>query len=170
MYKSYQDLGTDVPPNQDQHQVLELANSQHKQQILENHSVVVIDVYADWCGPCKQISPAYGVLASTYSQPGLCAVVKYSLDRMAPQEKAGIHGIPLFQFYVNGKKTDNDISGGDLEQVENTLKSLLQRHGQHGNNGPQHNKNTIRATKFSMPSVDAGQPYRSNGGGNYLSM
>ena len=84
----------------------------------------IVDFYADWCGPCKQTAPEYSRVAATYSKPGVCAVAKYNLDKIDPSEKGNIHGIPVFQFFVNGKQVD-EIVGADIPRVEETLKSLL---------------------------------------------
>lgn len=166
MYRSYDQLGAQPDPNRDVMDVLELANIQHKKHILSTHHVVCIDIYADWCGPCTQTAPNYALLASTYSKPGLCAVVKYNLDKIHPSEKANIHGIPVFQFYLDGNQVD-EIVGADIPGVEEKLKFLLQG----GNSerkvsatptGP-NTRNSIRNSRTNMPSIDnqQGIPYQS---------
>jgi thioredoxin 1 len=164
MYASYGDLGAQPEANKDIMNVLELANSQHRKHIITSTRVVCIDIYADWCGPCKQTAPEYALIASRYSQPGECAVVKYNLDKMEKNEKANIHGIPVFEFYVEGKKV-GEIVGADLPQVEERLKVLLQSGNQPTvkDHGPIHNRNSIRQNRSQMPQMDqGGQPYGGN--------
>lgn len=175
MYKSYDQLGAQPEPDRDVMEVLELANPQHKKHIISTHRVVCIDIYADWCGPCKQTAPAYALVASNYSKLGHCAVVKYNLDKMNPAEKANIHGIPVFEFYVDGKQVDQ-IVGADIPQVEDKLKALLQGGSQRQQmptvedltKGPIHSRNSIRNNRAQMPQMDpsAGEPYQPTSG-NY---
>jgi thioredoxin 1 len=174
MYKSYDQLGAQPEPNRDILDVLEVANGQHKRHIIANHNVVCVDIYADWCGPCKQTAPEYSRVAATYSKPGVCAVVKYNLDKVDPSERGNIHGIPVFQFFVNGKQVD-EIVGADIPRVEETLKNLLQGGArvqqqpvEDLTKGPMYNRNTIRNNRSQMPQMDSsgGEPYQSNTG-NY---
>lgn len=174
MYKSYDQLGAQTEPNRDLFDVLELANTQHKNHILSSHRIVCIDIYADWCGPCKQTAPSYSLIASTYNKPGHCAIVKYNLEKMHPSEKAKVHGIPVFEFYVDGKQVD-EIVGADIPQVEEKIKNLLQGIGhvklgkvQDNTKGPGFNRSSIRNNRSHMPQMDSvkGEPYQE-GSGNY---
>ena len=174
MYKNYDQLGVQPDSDRDVLDVLELANTQHKNHILSTHKIVCIDVYADWCGPCKQTAPQYSLVSSNYSKPGLCAVVKYNLDKMHPSEKTNIHGIPVFQFYVDGKQVD-EIVGADIPKVEETIKSLLQNTQKPsqvkdltGSGSGSFNRSSIRNTRSTMPSMDSskGEPYQPSQG-NY---
>jgi len=170
MYKSYDQLGAQPDPNRDILEVTELADFNHKKHILSTNRVVCIDIYADWCGPCKQTAPAYALVASTYSNPGHCAVVKYNWDKMPPNERANIQGIPIFEFYVEGKKMDQ-IVGADIPQVEEKLKFFLQGGSQRFmppqvedlTKGPVYNRNSIRNTRAQMPQMDSssGEPYQA---------
>lgn len=170
MYKSYDQLGAQPDPDRDIMEVLELANVQHKNHILASNHIVCIDIYADWCGPCKQTAPAYALVASNYSKPGHCAVVKYNLEKMHPSEKANIHGIPVFEFYVDGKQVDQ-IVGADIPQVEDKLKGLLQGGARMPQvedltKGPVYNRNSIRNNRSQMPQMDSssGEPYQPGAG------
>jgi thioredoxin 1 len=175
MYKSYDQLGVQPEPDRDVLEVLEIANVQHKKHILSNHNVVCVDIYADWCGPCKQTAPEYSLVAAKYSKPGVCAVVKYNLDKMDPSEKNRIHGIPVFQFFVNGQQID-EIVGADIPRVEEKLKTILQggvprpqqQQVEDLTKGPVYNRNSIRHNRSQMPQMDSssGEPYMANTG-NY---
>jgi thioredoxin 1 len=167
MYRNYDQLGVQPEPDRDVLDVVEIANTQHKKHIISNHNVVCVDIYADWCGPCKQTAPEYSRIAATYSKPGTCAVVKYNLDKMDPPEKAKIHGIPVFQFFVNGHQVD-EIVGADIPAVEEKLKSFLQgkfpMQQQQQQQGPIYNRNSIRNNRSQMPNMEqsVGVPYQSN--------
>lgn len=172
MYKNYGDLGNDEPRNRDVMNVLELSNAEHKRQIIQNNRVVVVDIYADWCGPCKQTAPDYATIASEYSRPGECAVVKYNYDKVDPSERSRIHGIPVFQFFVEGQQVD-EVVGADIDAVKVKLGDILKTrnnrvgHVESGQDGPQFNRNSIRNTRNNVPNTSGGQSYTSNTGNYY---
>jgi thiol-disulfide isomerase/thioredoxin len=153
MYKNYSELGIKPEQNQDQYSVLELKSADERMQLIQSHRLVCIDIYADWCGPCKQTAPAYSVIATKYNKPGMVAVVKLNWDVIGKEERNNINGIPLFLFYLDGKLVDN-IIGADLAEVENKLKMYSEKlaSGPEVSRGPQHTRNTIRTRRTSAES------------------
>jgi thiol-disulfide isomerase/thioredoxin len=194
MYASYGDLGNKEQPNRDVMNVLELANVDHKRQLIQNNRVVVVDIYADWCGPCKQTAPDYATIATEYTRPGECAIVKYNYDKLDPSERSRIHGIPVFQFFVEGKQVD-EVVGADIDAVKVKLRDILQStnnrqrvmavnsqnnpnnyapnnyntQGGDGQNGPNYNRNSIRNTRNGIPQTSGEYIPNNNNtsGGNY---
>lgn len=181
MYKNYDELGTQPQRNIDHYSITEISNSKHKQDILTNNRIVCIDIYADWCGPCKQIAPDYAMMAKNYNKPGYCQLVKEDFNKHLSEN---IHGVPTFRIFVDGQQVD-EVVGADLEEVEKKLIKQLEHNNNSGpirydsdaysgqprnipqyaqanlpntQNGPQYGRNTIRQhTQNSLPS--AGQNY-----------
>lgn len=176
MYASYQQLGVQQEPNRDVMNILEV-DENTKKGLISSHQLVCVDIYADWCGPCKQTAPDYAVLSSTFGRQGQCAVVKQNYDKMVGPEKGRIKGIPTFQFFMNGNLVD-EVVGGDINAVEEKLKkysaglanSLPQvRESGPGVSGPLYTKNSIRSSRTQIPQMDssAGNPYQPQNGSNY---
>lgn len=174
MYKSYSELGAAQEQNVDLYLVPELASSQHKNQVISGNNVVLLNIHAEWCGPCKQTAPEYSVLASKYSKPGQVAVVKYNYDKLDPNERANIHGIPVYQIYVQGRQVD-EVVGADLAQVEEKLRNYVDGGGggsgsltkDDPGSGPYHNRSSIRAYRNpgAMPTDSVeGEPYQAGRG------
>ena len=158
MYKSFDQLG-EQPENGENSQgpppppVIEITMPQQRAQLIASNRVVCVDVYADWCGPCKQTAPAYARMAQRYNRPGQCVLVKYNYERLEPADRAKVHGIPVFQFYVQGQQVD-EVVGGDIPSVESKLKELLgitNERTASSPSGPQHNRNSIRNSRPMMP-------------------
>ena len=151
MYRTISEIGAEEEKNRDQYSVLEVVNDEQKRQILNSNKVVLVDIFADWCGPCKQIAPSFSIIARTYARPGLCAVVKERYENLGEQYKAGIRGIPLFLFFRFGEQVDS-VVGGDLDLVKQKLESILQsipagdlqKDSMAPSNVPPQYKNTIR--------------------------
>ena len=64
-------------------------------------TAVVVDFWAEWCGPCKMIAPALDQIASEYA--GRLKVAKLNIDEnQSTPPKYGIRGIPTLMLFKNG--------------------------------------------------------------------
>ena len=82
---------------------LKLDSESFARTIAESHVPIIVDFYADWCGPCKMMAPAVDQLASNYS--GRAIVAKLDTDH-APQisQSFQIRGIPTSIVFRDGKE------------------------------------------------------------------
>ena len=144
MYKSYSELGNQPEKNRDLYSVLELTTNEQKAQIINSHYIVCVDIYANWCGPCKQTESDYSVLAETYNKEGYCLLVKENFQSNLTEN---IGGLPTYQFFVNGKFTEQ-VVGADLPAVENVIKKYISASQNNMIQGPPNfNRNGIRNYK-----------------------
>lgn len=124
LYAKYSDLG-DKTPKMDQNMMDALVQSittrEQKQSLIGGNRVCVIDVHADWCGPCKQIAPMYVELAKKYSRPGVCVLAKENIELELSQN---IRGVPTFLFFKDGQYVDV-VTGADMTGDEGVEKKLL---------------------------------------------
>jgi thioredoxin-like negative regulator of GroEL len=77
------------PPNMSK--VTPVTSSAHFRTITSSATFTVVDFYADWCGPCKVISPVFEQLATVESKPGKIVFCKVDVD--AQREIAGNYGV-----------------------------------------------------------------------------
>ena len=92
-----------------------------KMYLIQNYKVCVVDVYADWCGPCKIVSPLFSKLFTNYNIPGICILAKENVDlKLSPN----IQVVPSFQFFLYGQ-LESVISGADITLVENKIIELI---------------------------------------------
>ena len=82
---------------------LHLDDETFTRTIAESEVPVMVDFYADWCGPCKMMAPAVDQLAGAYA--GRAIVAKLNTD-LAPRATApfNIRGIPTTIIFRNGKE------------------------------------------------------------------
>ena len=72
-----------------------------EQEVLQAGVPVLVDYWADWCGPCKMISPILDEVAKEYA--GKLKVCKLNIDEnQATPPKFGIRGIPTLMIFKNG--------------------------------------------------------------------
>ena len=99
-------------------------DSNFQQEVLNSELPVVVDFYADWCGPCKMIGPVIEQLAEAYA--GKITVGKVNVDEnMEPASQYRIMSIPAVMFFKDGKVQDQIIGALPKAQIEAKFQALL---------------------------------------------
>ena len=81
--------------------VQEFTDDNFEQEVLHSNTPVLVDYWAEWCGPCKMIAPALDQIASEYQ--GRLKVAKLNIDEnQSTPPKYGIRGIPTLMLFKNG--------------------------------------------------------------------
>ena len=101
--------------------VPEIQSTEDKKNMINGHSICLIDVYADWCGPCKLTAPAFAKLFKNYNLKGVVGLAKENVELGLSRS---VQVIPSFQFIVDGK-LDSIITGADMDSVEEKLVNLI---------------------------------------------
>jgi thioredoxin 2 len=92
--------------------------------------LVVVDLWAPWCGPCRMVAPALEELARRYA--GRLKVVKVDVDR-APgvARRFDARSIPLLMFLRGGQVVDSVVGAQPLHALQAKVDSLLQARARH---------------------------------------
>jgi thioredoxin 1 len=128
-YASYKSLAP-KENNTPKYTCMEIQDLQHRKKMLSEHDLVCIDLFADWCEPCKYIGPKFAELAQQYNIPGKCLLAKENVDRELTRD-CQITGIPAFIFYYKGKLIEEKdgtpiyVVGGDIPRVKEILDKFL---------------------------------------------
>ncbi|KAF9582724.1 hypothetical protein BGW38_010846 [Lunasporangiospora selenospora] len=102
--------------------VTEIGTTKDFNTLIDSGKKVVVDFFADWCGPCKLISPRFEKLAAMEEYAGI-EFIKVNVDTLAEVgEKAGIRAMPTFQAYKDGEKV-GELTGA----VPAKLDALVER-------------------------------------------
>ena len=95
-----------------------------EEEVLKSDIPVMVDFYADWCGPCHMMMPVVESLAEEYE--GKVKIGKIDSDEAGElAQKYGIMSIPNFLFFKNGEKVDNLIGAVSFDALAEKLDSLL---------------------------------------------
>jgi len=81
--------------------ITHLNDSSFEQDVLQSQLPVLVDYWAEWCGPCKMIAPILDEISKEYA--GRLKVAKLNIDEnQATPPKYGIRGIPTLMLFKNG--------------------------------------------------------------------
>lgn len=103
-------------------QVLSLEN--FAQEVLQNNSVVLVDFWAEWCGPCRSISPLIDQLEEQYAGKVLVAKVNVD-DEPAVAEEYRVSSIPTVFIFKDGTVVERLVGAHPYSEYENTLNKYL---------------------------------------------
>jgi thioredoxin 1 len=86
-------------------------------EVLKAAEPVVVDFWAEWCGPCKMIAPALEEIAGTLS--GKVKIVKLNVDENpATASKYGIMSIPTLMLFKNGELASRQVGAAPRQKLE----------------------------------------------------
>ena len=95
-----------------------------KQDVLEAPGAVLVDFWAEWCGPCKMVAPILDEIAKDYA--GKLTVAKVNIDDnpMTPNEYS-VRGIPTMILFKDGKAVDTKVGAMPRGQLKGWIDSAL---------------------------------------------
>ncbi len=102
---------------------LQVTDANFKEKVLDSDKVVMLDFWAEWCGPCRAIAPLIDELSKQYE--GKAVIGKVDVDHNPDiSMKYGIRNIPTILFIKNGQVVDKQVGAAPRPALE----GMLQKH------------------------------------------
>ena len=102
--------------------LINITDEEFEDSILKNSGVCLVDFWAEWCGPCKQISPILEEIASEENND--ITIAKINIDenpRVATDY--GIRSIPTMLLFSNGEHKDTKVGVLPKQELNDWIKS-----------------------------------------------
>ena len=101
-----------------------VSDADFESEVLNSDEPVMVDFWAEWCGPCKALSPIVDEVANEVS--GKFKVVKINIDENPNSPtKYGVRGIPTLMVFKGGELVDTKVGGMSKTQLNEWLGSVV---------------------------------------------
>ena len=101
-------------------EIIKVNSQNFEEEVIKSEKTVLIDFYADWCGPCKMLSPIIDEIAEENSD---IKVVKVNVDDSQDLAmKYQVMSIPTLVVIKNGEEVNRSVGLIDKSQVANLIK------------------------------------------------
>ena len=105
-------------------QIIHVTDSSFEQDVLKNSTPVLLDFWAEWCGPCKMIAPILDQIATEYA--GKVVIAKMNVDENPKTPmRFSVRGIPTLILFKNGQAEGQKIGAVRRTDVAAFLDSNL---------------------------------------------
>mgnify|MGYP005997548303 FL=1 len=104
--------------------IINVTDSTFEQEVLSSEIPVLLDYWAEWCGPCKMIAPILNDIADEYS--GKIKVAKINIDENpGTPAKFGVRGIPTLMIFKSGSIEATKVGAMSKSQLSAFIDSTI---------------------------------------------
>jgi thioredoxin 1 len=104
--------------------VIELTSENWQEEVVNSKIPVLVDFWADWCGPCLQLAPTIDRLADKYQ--GKIKVGKVNVDHAGGlAQKYGVRAIPVVMIFRGGQEPWTRIDNNSVAAIESAIKRSI---------------------------------------------
>jgi thioredoxin 1 len=104
--------------------VNEVKDSSFEKEVLQSNKPVLVDFWAEWCGPCRMMTPTIEALAEEYGERA--SVIKINVDESpATSQRYGIRGIPTLILFKDGREQERIVGATGRAAISRLLEKYL---------------------------------------------
>ena len=103
---------------------LEITDANFEELVLKSEKPVLVDFWAEWCGPCRMTGPVVEELSNDYA--GTAVIGKVNVDENpGVSAQFGIRSIPTILFIKNGEVVDRNVGAAAKAQLAEKLNAIM---------------------------------------------
>lgn len=104
--------------------IVQISDASFEQDVLKASGPVLVDFWAEWCGPCKMIAPVLEELAEEYD--GKLTIAKLNIDsNIQTAPKYGVRGIPTLMIFKDGEVAGTKVGALSRTQLASFIDSVI---------------------------------------------
>lgn len=104
--------------------IVQISDASFEQDVLKASGPVLVDFWAEWCGPCKMIAPVLEELADEYD--GKLTIAKLNIDsNIETAPKYGVRGIPTLIIFKDGEVAGTKVGALSRTQLASFIDSVI---------------------------------------------
>lgn len=103
---------------------LEFTDANFEELVLKSDKPVIVDFWAEWCGPCRMVAPIINELHDEYKEKAVIGKVDVD-SNPGISSKYGIRNIPTILFFKNGEVADKQVGAVPKSVMASKLEALL---------------------------------------------
>jgi thioredoxin 1 len=101
-----------------------VSDADFESEVLKASGAVVVDFWAEWCGPCRQIAPALEEIAGSLN--GKVKIVKLNVDENPhTASKYGVMSIPTLMLFKNGEMASRQVGAAPKQKLEQWITGAM---------------------------------------------
>ncbi len=106
-----------------QAEVKDVSSANFATEVEQSKGFVIVDVFAEWCQPCKKMKPIFEALSSEY--PNIKFVKINSDEAKEITKNLKVTGLPTFIFFKDGKEAGRQVGYADAAAVKAKIKEIF---------------------------------------------
>jgi len=104
--------------------IIHISDSDFEDQVLKSDKPVIVDYWAEWCGPCKMIAPILDEIAEEYGDKLTVAKLNVDENQETPQ-KYSVRGIPTLMIFKAGDVAATKVGAMSKSQLSAFIDSVI---------------------------------------------
>jgi thioredoxin 1 len=104
--------------------ISKVTDADFEQEVLQSSKPVLVDFWAEWCGPCKQLAPALDDISESFSDELEVAKLNVDENPTTPM-KWNVRGLPTLLLFKDGKVVSNYVGVAPKRDLEDWLRQSL---------------------------------------------
>ena len=104
--------------------ILKLTDAEFENQAIKSEKPILVDYWAEWCGPCKMIAPVLEEVATELSDKVLIGKLNVDENTQTPP-KYGIRGIPTLMLFKNGEVVGTQVGAISKSDLVNFIENNI---------------------------------------------
>ncbi len=105
--------------------IIRVTDASFEEEVLKSDAPVLVDYWAEWCGPCRMIAPILDEIADEYNGKGL-KIAKLNIDENPEMpKKYAVRGIPTLMLFKNGEVAGTKVGAASKSHLSAFIDGII---------------------------------------------